>query len=169
VPKPSSARSQKPIRFGCVALVGFLGLGVVGIVVVVILIAGGYIFSVSQKASHQTSPTEAVDSFLDAALNERSTDAVEKYLCDKKIIKQQVSSLIGDLKDYQTKNPTNTVNYLWTSPKLTTKHDDRAGVTSSVTARTIINGATSDAPAQIWTFDMANQSGWKVCGLKMGT
>jgi hypothetical protein len=151
-----------------VALIGFLGLGAAGIVVVIILIAGGYIFNVSQKASHQISPTGAVDSFLDATLNERSADSVEKYLCDKKSIKHQMDSLIGNLKKYQEEHPDNSVSYLWSSPKLSAKHGDRAAVTSDVTARTVINGATSDAPSQLWTFDMANQSGWKVCGVTMG-
>ncbi len=151
------------------ALIGFLGLGAAGIVVVIILIAGGYIFNVSQRASHQASPTGAVDSFLDATLNERNADAVEKYLCDKRSIKHQIYSLISNLKKYQEEHPNNSVSYLWSSPKLNTNHRDRAAVTSSVTARTIINGATSNAPSQLWTFDMANQSGWKVCGVTMGS
>jgi hypothetical protein len=163
-----SKRPRKPIRFGCAALAGFLGLGVAGVVIVIVLIVGGYIFNVSHKASHQTSPTEAVDSFLDATLNERNPDAVGKYLCNQQTIKKQVDSLINNLKVYQEKYPNNSVNYLWSAPKQKEKRGGHAAVTSDVTARTIINGASSDAPTQTWVFDMVDQSGWKVCGLKVG-
>lgn len=151
------------------ALIGFLGLGLASIVVVIVLIAGGYIFSVSQNASHQSSPTGAVDSFLDAELNERNPGAVEKYLCDKKTIKQQTNSLIDNLKNYQKQHPNNSIDYLWSSPRLKSKHEDHAVVTSSVTARTIVNGATSDAPSQVWTFSTVDESGWKICGMTIGS
>jgi uncharacterized membrane protein YvbJ len=165
---PRSKQSRKPIHFGCAALAGFLGLGVISVVIVIVLIAGGYIFNVSHRASHQTSPTEAVDSFLDATLNERNPDAVEKYLCNKRGIKTQVDSLIENLKDYKQKYPNNSVNYLWSSPKQTAKKGNHATVTSDVTARTIINGASSDAPTQTWVFEMVDQSGWKVCHMDTG-
>jgi 3-hydroxyisobutyrate dehydrogenase-like beta-hydroxyacid dehydrogenase len=160
---PASKRSRMPIRFGCVTLIGFLGLGVVGIIVLIILIAGGYIFTVSNKAAHQTSPTAAADSYLDATLNARNLDLAKGYMCDKSAVLKSTKSIINQLKGASA-----SISYSWTSPKQTAKHNDQATVEANVTATTIVNGSTSEAPTQTWTFNVVNQSGWKVCGVDTG-
>jgi hypothetical protein len=136
-------------------------------VVVLILIAGGYIFNVSQKAAHQTSPTAAVDAFLDAALHAHNLDLAEGYTCGSEDINRITKSTIDQIRSYEKAHPDTSVSYLWSNPTQKSRSGNHTTVTSDITARTIINGATTDAPAQTWTFDVRNKGGWKVCSVTM--
>jgi hypothetical protein len=167
-PPPPPAQpppKRKPIRFGCVTLIGFLGLGVVGAVVLIILIAGGYIFTESQKAAHQATPTGAVNSYLDSVLHDRKTDTAENYTCNNDSIKRLTKSTIDGINNYTHKYPGAVIDYTWSEPALKSKKGDRATVTSNVSASTTASERVTNSANVIWTFDVRNESGWKVCGL----
>ena len=106
-----------------------------------------------------------MDALLDATLNERNPDAVDKYLCSGSDVGTKFRSIIGKIKSFQKANPDTFLTYNWNITKKS-ESKDRAVIAAEVRAKTTFGQSSIDNPPQLWTFDMRNQSGWKVCGLK---
>ncbi|GIL29568.1 hypothetical protein [Actinocatenispora comari] len=162
---PTPTRPVKPpLRRTPLTLLLFLLAGFACAVAVLAATIIIYIGQDAYKAGHQTSPTEAVDEFLDATLNKRSMDFASTYLCSNPPVKQKTRQLIGDIHAFEKSNPGTFLTYEWSIRKVWQRRD-RALVTAQVRARTTASGSSTNNPEQKWKFSMRNESGWKVCGL----
>lgn len=165
-PKPTPNRPRRlrhPIRRRLSTELGFVVLGATASIVVVLLVAMIYITNSAYSAAHQKSPKQATDSFLDAMLNQRDLDIAENYMCNSAKLTRKVSSVIGDLQNYQRVGNGNFVTYHWT---ISTKYrsDRRATAFASMYVRTVINQSSTLHRAR-WRIGLNNNDGWKVCTL----
>lgn len=166
-PIPPPPRLVKaPLRRNPLSLMLFLLAGFGCLVAVLAVAVVIYIGQDAYKAGHQTSPTEAVDEFLDATLNKRSMDFASNYLCDDPPVTQKTRKLISDIHTFEKKNPGTFLTYGWSVRKVW-QHRDRALVTAQVRAKTTASGSSTNNPEQKWKFSMSDESGWKVCRLTM--
>lgn len=166
-PTPKPPRVKRPIRRTPGTVLGFLALGAAAVVVVVGLAVGLYIYQDAYRTAHQTSPSQAADGFLDATLNDHRLDLAENYMCNDDALDRQIGSMIQRIRSTQTEHPNAHIKYTWNGFRQLSRRDARASLTTDVAVSTIIGSAVSTSPAQTWTFEMRNEGGWKVCGLRV--
>lgn len=166
-PTARRRRVKRPIRRTPGTILAFLALGAASTVAVLVLAAGLYIFQDAYQAGHQATPKGAADAFLDAMLNKRSMDFASTYMCDDGRLARQTESVVGRIKRFEKENPGSSIKYLWGD--FHTKHvsNARATVTTRVTASTTVDQSVINNPPQVWSLDMRDRGGWKVCGLSM--
>ncbi|MGA8114820.1 MAG: hypothetical protein WCA46_14235 [Actinocatenispora sp.] len=162
-------RVKRPIRRTPGTILGFLALGAAATIITLALAAGLYIFKDAYKVTHQTSPTDAADSYLDATLNKRSMSFSETYICAGTHIRRQTAKMISQIKEFEKATPGNFISYNWTDMKVLHRRASRAIITVEVQARTTVGGTTTNNPGVMWTFTLRNESGWKVCSLRNQT
>lgn len=164
---PKTRRVKRPIRRTPGTVLGFLAAGAAAVVVVLGLAAGLYVFQDAYKAGHQSNPKDSADAYLDAVLNKRSMDFATTYLCGGAAVRGQTEKIISGIKRFEKANTGSTVKYIWTGFHQVSRTDSTATLTTQVTASTSVNDSVINNPAQTWTFTMRNESGWKVCGLRV--
>lgn len=109
------------------------------------------------------SPAVAVDNYLRAYLIQRDDAQAALYACEGASVLPQLQALRSDVESRE-KSQTMSVNFSWSSLAVT-MNGERA------TVRTSIERAVSDGLEQIadpWSFDVADQDGWRVCGATKG-
>jgi hypothetical protein len=158
-------RLRRPIRCTATHAVGFLALGTAAVVLLLAVAVGIYISQSAFQAGHQPTPNSAVQAFLDGALNDRRMSTVEKYLCSNESIHRKVGTIITGINQYTRQHPNTTITYDWDHVVTTARSRGHASVAADIRTRSTVGGVPIQAPAQQWTFRLANRSGWKICGL----
>ena len=160
--RPGPKKLKGPIRRTPLRAAAFLALGILATVVMLAAAIGLYISRSAYEAGHQSSPTEAANAFLDAALNNRDVASADKYLCSNQAIHTKINGIIGGINDFSTDG--SSISYRWDTPTLRSRHDDHATVTTTLYADTTDSGdGGTDNPPQTLTMGMQDQGGWKLC------
>jgi hypothetical protein len=136
------------------------GLAVVLILVAVVLACGGLgttgYFLVARIPPGAPQPTDAVSRLLDAVFTKHDETTADRYVCDGARDGQTVTRLA------QRAGQSNTTQVTWTDPKQDTRNGDSATVSTQLTLPTDTGGTSR----QRWRFTVADEGGWRVCGLK---
>lgn len=136
------------------------GLAVVLILVFVVLLCGGLgttgYFLVAKIPPGAPQPTDAVSRLLDAVFHKQDETTADRYVCDSARDGQTVPQLVQRAGQGSSQPVT------WTDPKLDSKKGDSAVVSSDLT----LPGASGGSAQQHWRFNVADEGGWRVCGLK---
>lgn len=157
-------RRRRPVRASPGRVLALLAVGALTPCVVAVLAFGGYVVRDAYRAGHQSDPTEAVEEFLDATLNERNLDLADNDLCDGRRLADRVQRMITAINGLENRFHVS-VEYDWAYPHGPVRHGSVATVAVEVgTLTTHSDGLMQTGPRQRWTFDLRNRSGWKICG-----
>jgi hypothetical protein len=129
------------------------------------LVVAIYISKSAYQAAHQTTPTAAVDSFLQATLQERDLSMAQDYMCSDSALTARVSKVINQIKSFDRGDANASVVYNWERPTTISRHQKQATVAARVRVRRFVDGAITNSRVSSWRFKTINESGWKVCGL----
>lgn len=136
------------------------GLAVVLILVFVVLLCGGLgttgYFLVAKIPPGAPQPTDAVSRLLDAVFRQHDETTADRYVCDGARDGQTVPRLV------QRAGQTSNAQVTWTDPQQQSRKGDSAVVATDLT----LPGGTGDKTQQHWRFTVADEGGWRVCGLK---
>ncbi|MGH3659201.1 MAG: hypothetical protein ACRDUA_21335 [Micromonosporaceae bacterium] len=131
---------------------------IAGVLVLLVCVGGGfYLFS-----GFGASPTATVESFMDAAFNDKDLAAAEAYVCEK-----EVSSMTKDYDETFGADGAS-VTASWSNPQVKSEDSSSAEVTLDVKMSVSYKGQNSDISGT-WTFDLVDESGWKVCEIHPST
>lgn len=156
-----SKKLKGPIRRTPLNALGFLGAGALATVAVLAIAAFLYISQSAYQAGHQSTPTSAVNGFLDAALNDRYMSTMDKYLCGD-TARRQAQTLLNQIDDVQADG--SSVDFYWQNTHVTQRpNDNRATVTASVTATVTTDGKFVNNSPHTWRFHLQDRAGWKIC------
>lgn len=158
-------RLKRPLRCDALNAILFLGAGVLAVAAILAAVTIAYIAQTAYQAGHQATPTAAVQDFLDAALNDRHMATVEKYLCNNQTVHRSVGTLITGINTYTRHHPNTTLTYDWDNVHQTTRTSQTATVTADIRTRATVSGTPLQEPAQLWSFQLADHAGWKICRL----
>ena len=152
-PAPRRRLRRDRLRVLLVVLVGMAALAVLG--------GAGVFLVVYDEATKidRTTPDGAVDNYLRAYLVERSDQQAALFACDHKPSTPGLAALRSDV-EAREKEHSMSVNFSWS--KLDVRQSG-----SRATVTTTVNRAISDGSEKIgepWSFDVADQDGWRVCG-----
>lgn len=130
---------------------------------VLVALVGIYIMRAAYHAEHQSSPTEAADSFFQAVFYKRDIQFAEDYMCEGNKIKHRTSLLIEEINEKDTGSGDGALSYNWSQVHATSKSGNYATVTATIEASVSRSGGDLVANPTLWTLNLRNQSGWKVC------
>ncbi|HEY3507094.1 MAG TPA: hypothetical protein VGN37_30410 [Actinocatenispora sp.] len=153
-PAPSRVRT----RGGTVTIVVLVG--------VILLCLGlgttGYVL-VGRVPAGADSPTAAASGLLDAVFNKQDADTAGQYVCAEQRDADAVKQLITEAARYQGPG----AGVTWTTPKETSRKDDKATVTATLTLKREVDGQSQQAESD-WQFQTVDEHGWRVCSIRTG-
>lgn len=161
-----SKKLKGPIRRTPLHALGFLGAGALATIAVLAVAVALYISQSAYHAGHQSTPTGAVNGFLDAALNDRYMSTMDKYLCGD-TARRQAQRLLDQIDGVEADG--SSVDFFWQNTRIT-QHpsDNRAIVTAAVTATITTDGKFVNNSPHTWRFHLHDRAGWKICSFTMG-
>ena len=134
-------------------------------VVVVLCVGGlgvGYVLYDKATEPDRTTPTVAVDQYLEAALVDRDDSRASLYTCGRSADMQAIKSLREEIEGIEHRYGIH-VNVAW--DKVTAEAGKAATPVSARLRVQVpeVNGQYSESLQQ-WRFQTEKRSGWRVCG-----
>ncbi|MGY0232617.1 hypothetical protein [Longispora urticae] len=129
-------------------------------VIVAVVVAGGIALNVydQQTKIDRSTPTLVVSQLVDAMFTERDESAVARFSCKKSDL-GALRALLADLKEREQRFDTKF--------RVAATNLKQAG--SSTVEADLALSVMGTEDAQHWTFDTANQDGWRVCSARKVT
>ncbi len=152
---PPAPPQQKKTNVGLI-----IGLVAGGLVLLLCVGCGIFYY----LGSNTSSPTASVEGFLDAAKDQDSS-AAQDFLCKKLLDAGDTNGLGGDNfgEDHDV-----SMDLSYSNVREVSNDGSNAEVSADVSATFTVDGQSQDSSGT-WTFELVNESGWKICDFKPPT
>ncbi len=136
-----------------------------GVVALLCLGGAGIVFMLYDDATeiNRGSPDVAVDNYLRATLVDRSDSQAALFRCEKPDDLSMVAGLQEEIKRREERFDVR-VSITWSSLLVRDAGDGRRSVEVSLTIAGSADGQPRSRRTEVWTFEVADQNGWRVCG-----
>lgn len=137
-------------------------IAVIVLVVALVLCGGGgtaafFLLRNAETGAGAAEPTSAVQSFLTAVYQDRDVDRAAGLVCSSARDRKRIATKVAEVKKYaETHQGT---RFRWSPPEVDDRTDERATVTTTVTATTADEKVTD----QQLRFTVVRDNGWWVC------
>jgi hypothetical protein len=122
----------------------------------------GYVLYYKASEPDRSTPSVAVDQYLDAVLNQRNDQRAALFSC-RGVHDGQLRDLLKDLKDRENRFSI-TIAPSWENFEVSTQ-GGRASVALDLRLSTTVDGI-AQREVQRWEFGVEDGSGWRVCSAK---
>lgn len=151
---PGYPPQQPPKSSKTGLIIGLVGGGFV----VLLLCVVGLFFLIPGGST--SSPTAAVEGYLNAAKDQDTSEAKD-YVCEKLINDSSYNGFGGnDFGDGQDVE----VELSWSNIQEKSRDGDKAEVSADIDMKITYQGRSRDYDTTL-TFELVNESGWKICGI----
>ena len=156
-PTPRRKLRRDRLRVLLVVLVGMAALAVLG--------GAGVFLVVYDEATKidRTAPDAAVDNYLRAAFVDRDAAQVALFACKDHTNSAQIAALQNELADRERESG-NKVAVTWGALSVQEVPGGHRSVGVDLTIASTLNGQPRARRVEAWSFDVADQDGWRVCG-----
>ncbi|MQA26512.1 MAG: hypothetical protein GEU94_13820 [Micromonosporaceae bacterium] len=137
-------------------------VGIIGGLVALLCIGGAALVFLGGSIGATSTPEGAVTAFMKAAFDDRDFSEAEDYICDrwKDQSRRQYDNSFGD----GSSTDNSSVKASWNNVRKVSETGSDAKVSVDVSVE--YQGRSSSST---WTFELVDESGWKICDLDVGS